>query len=391
MFKKTKTFKRVLPYILIFLFSITSHFLVYQFYYNGQPAGSSDFQHQYEPNVLQFIQCIQGKIDWADVQVTHGRGQVFHFGFLLFIVGVYVVCGVGNRAAVIIMQIILSTIIPMIFYRIAKQHYRSKGCVVFFTAVSMIFFDNIGWDIFISTECLYRVLFFPLYYMLLKLYFQDKNYKKFLLAFTLSFIVLVFTRMDTFILFIPMYVLCFIVLVRYLATKERVLCVALLVGIPFILNYFFDLSFLRAIVFGVLDYYRQGIVVHFFHTIEPFDTTAAHGVTYLIARFIKLCLYRTYEVFTIMPSRWSHAHQLQYAFFMSWIYILSLIGVARLWKTKNYYFCFFLFVYFVNIAMHVFLWGVTADLRTTYVIMPYVLLIAGYGGDYIWCRLRGKQ
>lgn len=372
--------------------ALVIHFCFWFGYYQGRPGTSSDFVHQLDPNARQLVEYLRGNIVLSAISFEHPLGVIAHFNWLIFVSLMYFFFGLGNVTAIIVFQIIAVSLVTVLFFKITLRHYRSRVIAFVFTFISMVFIDNISWNLWASTECFYRILFFVFYYYLLQLFFIKKNYKYFSLVFFISFFILVFTRIDTIILYLPFYILLIGLGVKYLRLRIKLIIAAAVIGLFSWIILSFDLSAARMLTLGSVEkFYKDGIVVHFYRFIEPFDNTMSGNYLYLFSRWIKLWFYRAYEFFNLMPYRWSNIHKLQYAFFMIIFYFFSFFALLRMFRNKDYHFLFFFLVYVSSAIMHIFLFGVTADLRTTFTHVPFLILTAGYGCDYLFSLFKDKK
>jgi len=105
-FNKTKTDWKL--YFYIFLSVLIVQAILLYFYGWGR---SADFIQFYEPKSIEIVNWIKGTAEFPEIAP---RGQ-FHKLFIFFISFVYLLFGIGNSIAIIIVQIFLnSAIFPLI-------------------------------------------------------------------------------------------------------------------------------------------------------------------------------------------------------------------------------------------------------------------------------------
>lgn len=364
-------------YFYIFLSALIVQVILIYFYGWGR---SPDFVQVYEPKSIEIINWFKGT---AEFPVITPRGQ-FHQLFIFFISFVYLLFGIGNRIAIIFIQVFLnSAIFPLILY-ISLKHFYSRRIAIVSTCLSFLFFENLHWSLYITPATLFRVVFIFSYFVLLNLYFSGKHVAFFSLA-AISFVILLHIRPDTLVLFIPVYWFAFKIILADLKEGKRRLSLFLIAALIVSSIVFFDhmIKMANIIVRAFKICYLEGIVVFTYGKNIPFDQARANNVLYLLWRCIKLFLLRVGFSLSILPTFWSKWHKLYYAIHMVPIYILAVFGLIRTWKTRDEYFFGFFLVYLSYLIL-VGLTLQTASLRFNYSSLPFLVLYAGYGFDYLY-------
>ena len=332
---------------------------------------------------------VKGSVDHLGISFKTFN-EIFHFVYILLTSFIYLLFGIENRLALIVFQIIISSILPILIFKISVERYDSKNIALLFTFISMIFFGNINWTNWADPTSFFRFIFFLSYYYLLNLFFIKKDYKSFFIFSCLFFLILVFTRPDTIILYIPIYILLFIIFIKHMQLVEKLVTILtgslVLIGLHISINIPHVIAVLTSVLRGL---FINGDVIIQYSRIEPFNYNLANDYFYLVCRAGKLFYYRLYEFVNIFPPFWSKAHQLYYASYMVVFYFFSIFAIIRLYKKKDLYFSFFLFAYLSSMMMHM-LTRVDAALRTNFVHIPFLILVAGYGCDYLYSVLKSR-
>jgi hypothetical protein len=245
-----------------------------------------------------------------------------------------------------------------------------------------------------SPESLYRSIFVAVFLVLIHLH-HGQRHSVFLATAFLSFVVLLGIRIDTVILFIPVYLLCLKVLRDKLALKKPSLLAisAALIMLPMVFSLATKAAGLSHPVF-LLDqeYYVQGTVIADMGAggeIEPLELGAQPSVFVSLQRVLRLFILRSYQFLNIVPPTWSSEHQLYYAIHMSIFYVLALAGVARAWHSRNFSFLLVTLFYASSILLHG-LTRVDAAHRTNFISMIFLIMLSGYGFDFLYGIFRKR-
>ena len=342
---------------------------------------SADFAHHYHLIAVQVIEWMNGSGQFPAFVTSTGSGQ-FHQLFVVFVTFVYLVAGIGNKVAIIYSQVFLNALIfPLIFHMSLKIYSnRIVACIV--PVISFVFFDNIGWSIYITPETLYRTLFIFSFYYLLCLFYAER-YLVFLPASAILCIILSHIRPDAIIQCGPFYILMLFAsfkLIKAIKISYRLMLLAVFfICILCFHGLIFD--FLNRVFNLFLIFYRDGMVVGFYEYVF-YDPTLSDSMTYHIIRFAKLFAFRAYHLINVFPTYWGSGHKIYYAIHMIPIYTFAVFGYAIAIKNRSM---------FVVHSMHVFLFTLilfgftfaTADLRISYTSLPFIIICAGYGFDQI--------
>jgi len=369
----------------IFIFSLIVH-LGLLFVY-GQNA-SKDFQRVYEPAAIQLLQGGDGTGE-VSLETGHSKYYFFRLGYVLFISSVYYVFGIGNRTALILVQIILSCAMFAQISLILVKNYHSRVIAIIFTCIAFLTFDNIALTLVCTPATLFRVMFMWAYFTLLSLYFKNKT-TKFIITTFCSLVLLFFIRIDVLVLYIPIYVLFIKIIIDDVRNKKMLnlflVLLSFLFAIIFLGNFMPEISAVKDTL--VKHVVRGSVIVQYTH-IEVFDYTRSHDVIYIIARCAKLFALRVYQYMNVLPPLWNKWHKLYYAIHMFPFYLLTCVGIIRCWKTRDLYFGMFFFVYLSSILLHG-LTRVDAALRTSFSTRLFLVICAGYGFDYIYRKYKSK-
>lgn len=364
-------------YFYIFLSALIVQAILLYFYGWGR---SADFIQFYEPKSIEIVNWVKGT---AEFPVLTPRGQ-FHQLFIFFISFVYLLFGIGNRIAIIFIQIFLNSAIFPLILHISLKHFYSRSVAILFTCVSFLFFENLHWSLYITPATLFRLIFIFSYFVLLNLYFSGKHVAFFSLA-AISFAILVHIRADTLILFIPVYWFGFKIFLADLKEGKKGLPFFFVAALVIASIVFFDniIAMVNRIIQVFKGFYLEGVVVFSYGENVPFDQAQADNVLYLIWRGIKLFLLRVEYALSIFPSFFSKWHKLYYAIHILPIYILTVFGLIRIWKTRDQQFFAFFLIY-ISYLLLIGLTRVTASLRVSYSSLPFLIMYAGYGFDYLY-------
>jgi hypothetical protein len=141
-------------------------------------------------------------------------------------------------------------------------------------------------------------------------------------------------------------------------------------------------------------YFEEGVVVADLGAegrIEALEPGAEQGAPEVLQRALRLFFLRVHQFFTVVPPSWSPAHQAYYAVHMVPLYLLALVGVARAWRTRSFFFGLIAQCYLAAVVLHG-LTRVDAAHRTLFTSFIFLIMLAGYGVDALWgqARRRGR-
>ncbi|MFA6384977.1 MAG: hypothetical protein WCY10_06395, partial [Candidatus Omnitrophota bacterium] len=203
------------PYVFLALLSLLAHVLL--FIKTGANV-STDFLVRYDPIARQIYGWITGL---SDVSPALSGYQIFHAGYVFLVCFIYLLFGPGNLAALIFFQVLISFVSFVLVYHIMAAHFYSRTCAVFFTGLSIVFFDNIQWATMAVPDSVFRVLFIASYYILIELYFH-RMFRTYLILLPVLSVLLIVTRIDALFLLVPLYWFAFKILAG-LRTNIRIL------------------------------------------------------------------------------------------------------------------------------------------------------------------------
>ena len=203
-----KLSRNVYLYLFILFFSLLVHAL---FFIKFGPCPSTDYKTVYEPEAVQIVEWVHGQGAFPDVSFY----QISHLVYVSLITLIFLLFGQANLSALIIFQVVFTFAIFAVFLHICLKKYRFSWVAVLFTCFSLLFLDNIQWTFWSVPDSIYRVFFIIAYYVLLELYFK-KCFRAFLITVIFSSVFLSFIRIDTFILFLPLYFLAARIVAGYL-------------------------------------------------------------------------------------------------------------------------------------------------------------------------------
>ncbi len=367
--------------IWLFLVAIIFNICFFLFYDKG-PKASCDFSRIYGPVAEQITSYVKGTGDSICLPLILKEHPtiLFHLGYVGITALIFLIFGSGNVLALILFQIILASLIPVILYKMAEEFYANKKVAMIFSLISIIFVDNAIWNNWASPEAVYRFLFIVYMYSFVTSYFSSQNstWAKNLL-FVVGYFILLFIRIDTVILCLPIYVLLIVSIAKKNKIVLKSLAPVILVGsvVAFLFIYYlpFISQFLRSI-------YLNGDVIIQYTKIEPFDYSKDGNYFYILTRLIKLFFMRGYQFLNIFPPFWQKAHQYYYAAHMVPLYILFITALIKIIRQKDYKFMVYASVFVCSLILHM-LTRVDAALRTSFTHLPFLILTAGYGFDYL--------
>ncbi|MDD5258617.1 MAG: hypothetical protein PHD29_01465 [bacterium] len=376
---------------LIWLFVIAIIFnICFLLFYDKGPKASSDFSKIYGPVADQVSDYVKGTGD--SVNLPHILKQhptiLFHLGYVAITALIFLIFGSGNIWALILFQIILASLIPVILYKIAEEFYANKKVAMIFSLVSIVFIDNVIWNNWASPEAVYRFFFVVYIYSFVTSYYsrQNSTWAKNLL-FVLGYFVLLFIRIDTVILCLPIYVLLVVSSVKKNKMVLRSVAPVMLVGT---LVTFLFIYYLPVMVQVLRSIYMNGDVIIQYTKIEPFDYSKDGNYFYILTRMVKLFFMRGYQFLNIFPPFWQKAHQYYYAAHMIPLYILFITALVKVIRQKNYKFMVYASIFICSLILHI-ITRVDAALRTSFTHLPFLILTAGYGFDYLFELFNKKK
>ncbi|HNQ50823.1 MAG TPA: hypothetical protein PKL03_05240 [Candidatus Omnitrophota bacterium] len=363
-------------YLFVLIFAVLAHVLLYL---KTGANVSTDFHVRYDPLARQLINWITGA---QTISPGISGYQLFHMGYVLLVAGVYVFWGLGNLNALILVQMLFSVLSFVLVFHILSSRYFYRSVALIVTCGSLFFFDNIQWVTMAVPDSFFRAMFLVSFYILLGLYFNGRH-ALFLALFPVLFGILTLTRIDTVVLFIPLY----FPFIRALIRTGRHWGIALLLGAA-VLSFAFVLSAGKELLEILNGFYLDGTVflgtdeqISGVSSIEAFDHSRHTDLLYCGARASRLFFLRCYQFLNVFPPFWSRVHQIYYALHVIPLYLLSLIALVRAAKTNDRYFIMFFYVFLLSMALQG-LTFVDAGLRISYTALLFLIMFAGYGFDY---------
>lgn len=351
------------------------------------PCTSNDFQRVYEPNAIRLLGLLNNTGEFYSDPGLSGY-YFFRYGYVLFVSFIYYVFGIGNRMAIVLIQIVLSCSMFAWISTILVKKYHSRVIAVVFTCLAFILFENIIWTIWCSPESLFRVIFIWSYFTLISLYLKRSSTVFFVVTF-ISFAVLLFIRIDVLILYIPIYVLGIMLIISDIRNKKVVNSIVVSTGV--LLAIVLCLCIIGPEINSVIKLFKgkfiSGDVIIRYTKIEAFDYEHADNIMYIISRAIKLIVLRTYQYLNVIPPFWSKWHQLYYASYMIPLYLLTCIGIVGCWRSRDLFFGMIFSAYMASVLLHA-LTRVDSALRTGFTGRLLLIICAGYGCDYLYRRYK---
>ncbi|PKN02199.1 MAG: hypothetical protein CVU77_01895 [Elusimicrobia bacterium HGW-Elusimicrobia-1] len=348
------------------------------------PHPSTDFMVVYEPAAYDLLSWLKHgntpSLAWGYL--------FFHYFYVIYIAAIYAIFGAGNRAALAIIQIIFFSVSVPVVYATLKKYLTFKYIAVFFTFLYVVFFDNVHLASYLVVDHLYKASFIIGYALIIHFYAENKSA---LFAFSLivSSIVLMFLRIDTLFLFLPLYIMAAkLFLWREKANKKAiaVFC-AVAAGTAVLFMARGGGKVLASVTDLLSGWFQNGDVIVGLGFripgvtyIEDFDASRGGDIIYLFARISKLFVLRVYHFLNIWPIFWSRGHKLYYALHMSLIYSLAAMGIWRAFKERNIFFKTSSYVILMSVIMHG-LTRVDSALRTMYTPLAILIMLAAYGLD----------
>jgi hypothetical protein len=353
------------------------------------PSVSTDFRLCYGPAAAELSDWVKGAGGFPEFP----RTNIF-YGLYVFFAGImYAAFGAGNVTAVVSAQVILSAALMPYIYFLLLRHFTHRISAFLSVFFMIIFYDNIGWVTWTVPASLYRFLFVIFFTVSVDLYVRGR-YLGFIAVYLPSFAILMITRPDTAFFYVPLHIAFVSLAFRLAAARKAVFLVflaALLAVTVFLrdqaFNIFLKLSsvffrtYLNGDVIVGLDESIPGVT-----TIGHFDFALADSNLYILKRFLKLILYRAAHFLNIFPVFWSAGHRVYYALHMIPVYCLAAAGITRIIRQKNTVFLMYFSVFVFSLFLHMFT-RVDAALRTTYTSLIFLIMVAGFGLDYL---LAGK-
>jgi hypothetical protein len=196
------------------------------------------------------------------------------------------------------------------------------------------------------------------------------------------------------VLFFPVYILQFIAIKKLVRKKGLSFLIGGVLGLAgFLIIFNKELIHLADIVIDLFYFhYNRGDIVGDVDQVVKGMTTIGrvsgeHGISYHVARSLKLFFLRVFHFVNIFPPFWSEFHRLYYAFFIVPVYFGAICGIFRSFKTKKLDFFMFFAVYLSSILLHG-LTRVDASHRTALTAMTCLIMFSGYGYDYLYGHIR---
>ncbi len=354
------------------------------------PRASVDFERVYEPNAIRFLELFNHTGEFHSETLLSGY-YFFRLGYVIFISVVYYVFGIGNRMAIVLIQVVLSSAMFAWISTVLVKKYHSRVIAVVFTCVAFTFFDNIIWTVWCSPEALFRVVFVWSCFTLISLYLKRRITAFFVVTF-MSFVALLFIRSDVLILYIPIYVLGIILIISGIRNKKGVNSIVVSTGALLAIVLF--LCVIGPEINSLIDVPRGFIindhVIIGYTSIEAFDYEHADNLMYIISRGIKLIVLRTYQYLNVVPPFWSKWHKMYYAVYMIPLYLLTCIGIVTCWRSRDLFFGVMFSTYLASVLLHA-LTRVDAALRTGFTGRLLLIICAGYGFDHLYSRYKENR
>lgn len=354
----------------------------------GTPC-TQDFTTLYAPWAAQAVAWLHGAAGFPEV--PHGY-DLFHFHYTLFVGLIYFVFGVGNQPAVSALQVLLATGATVFIFHAMRPQFDSQALAAGCTVFSFLFFDAMFMTLVGSPESLYRSLYVAAVLTLIRLY-ERRRLGAFLAAAALSFVLLLGIRADTLILFVPVYTLGLNLLCGRLGWGKpslTALSAGMLLGI-LSLSLAAKLDIAGHPVMQVdRHYFAEGIVVADLGAegkIEPLEPGVRLSAYESLERGLRLFILRILQFLTLFPPSWSAAHKIYYAAHMIPLYLFALVGLLRAYRARSLFFGTVVQCYAAAILLHG-LTRVDAAHRTNYVSIIFLVMLAGYGVDFLFGILR---
>ncbi len=368
---------------LIWLFLVAIIFnICFLLFYDKGPKASCDFSRIYGPVAEQVTSYVKGTGESVCLPLILKEHPtiLFHLGYVGITALIFLIFGPGNVLALILFQIVLASFIPVIIYRIAEEFYTNKKVAMIFSLISIVFIENAIWNNWASPEAVYRFCFIVYLYSFVTSYFSNQNstWAKNLL-FVLGYLFLLFIRIDTVILCLPVYVLLIVSIARKNKMVLKSFIPVILVGSAVALLFIYYLPVMAHVLRSI---YLNGDVIIQYTKIEPFDYSKDGNYFYILTRLFKLFFMRGYQFFNIFPPFWQKAHQYYYAAHMLPLYILFATALVKIIRQKDYKFMVYASIFICSLILHI-ITRVDAALRTNFTHLPFLILTAGYGFDYI--------
>jgi hypothetical protein len=386
-------------YCFVFVFSMAVHIVFMNFLSNLSNFDgfgikiTSDFVHTYEPIAKEIVQWLKNEGNWP-----HIPGYILsHLNYILLTSFIYLLFGVGDIFALINFQILITSVLFVLILHISINNYHSKAVAVIFTCLSISFYNSMMWVLWASPESFFRAMFICSFFVLLELYFNKKCIT-FFAGVLISFVLLLLIRADTIVLFLPIYMLCIMDIIRLFRVggKASFIIVSLAgVMLAAIMWIFCDITIdmIKGLAEAFYSYFKEGDVLVsppsslITEIVIPFDSSQEGNSIYYIFRALKLFLSRVYYFLDIYPLWWTKGHKLYYALFMFPVYVFTVVGLIRSKQTKDRYFIMYFLVYLSSMILHG-LTRVDSPLRNTLTSTTCLIMFSGYGFDYLYSKKR---
>lgn len=358
----------------IFVFTLLIHVLMYL---KVGAKASTDYRIVYLPEARQILALLHGGA-WPVVSFY----QLSHFGYAIIIAFIENLFGPNSLRPLIIMQCVFSIISFIMIFLIALQYYQNRKVVCFFSIITLLFFDNLVFVYHAVPDSVFRFLFIFTYLIALE-YYVRSSYKVFTIILLGSTIVLSLLRIETSLLLLPLYWLMFRRAGPWIRKRKMIFLLSLVLLLlaavalaPRLLKIEEAFYLDGHVVLGT-DYYVRGIT-----QIEPFDPGNSHNILYAVTRQLKLYGLRFWQILNPFPPFWSKSHRIVYGSSTIILYLLIIPAMIRMMKEKNEQLQTIFYIFLCSLVVHL-LTFVDAAKRQTMSILPFFILFAGYGFDYM--------
>lgn len=359
---------------IVFVITVLAHVIVYLKY---GARNSTDYLKVYLLEAKQIIAWAHGGA-WPELSFY----QISHFGYAIIIAFIEQLFGPGSLRPLIIMQSVLSICSFMLIFLLALQYYQSRKVVCFFSIITLLFFDNLVFVYHAVPDSVFRFLFIFTYLIALE-YYVRSSYKVFTIILLGATIVLSLLRIEASLLLLPLYWLMLRKAGPWIRKRKIIslVSIALLLSAaialaPRFLN-MLECFYLPGIVVIGTDYYVPGVT-----QIEPFDPGNSNNIIYAAVRQLKLYGLRFWQFLNPFPPFWSKSHRIINGSSTIILYLLMVPAIIRMVKEKNEQLQTIFNIFMCSLVVHL-LTAVDSAKRQTMSILPFFILFAGYGFDYM--------
>jgi len=354
---------------------------------------TNDYKGIYKPAALHMLSVIMGGGDWIGEfgNLLTIYDTATHLVWIIVVMFFNYCFAESACYAIVVFNILLTSVLYSVLVAFCQRNFGNK-IIAFITGLMLLlFYPNFYWVLFVDPTCFYRALFFFLFFLLLSPYLEKKPYV-FFTTVVVSFLLLAMVRIDTVVLFLPIFVFAFFRLYQLWRIKFIYLQ-ALLLSIGCFV--FFKSNLAESIIQVIYSFTKYGYIVmgdgsyqNSTIAIEAFDTAKAQNFLYILTRFSKLLVYRTFYYLSPLRPFWPTHYMVYHGLFLGVVYILSIASMRRIWVTKNTFFSMMISFFFASILLHG-LSRIDMFLRTAVTPYTFLIVFSGYGADYIWARLKG--